>query len=91
MLSLFLFFYRRSAIMWSFLRDHNYKATKHVTTNMILAAMTMMTSVFAYGFENSVLGAVQAMDGKHKPNLLHYQAPCPQRPKADTGVSSYSL
>lgn len=53
--------------MWSFLRDHNYKATKHVTTNMILAAMAMMISVFAYGFENSVLGAVQAMDGKHTP------------------------
>ncbi|KAK7978745.1 aldehyde dehydrogenase [Apiospora saccharicola] len=39
--------------MGNFLRDHNYKATKHVSTNLILATMVLMTSVFAYGFENS--------------------------------------
>ncbi|KAK7919940.1 general substrate transporter [Apiospora marii] len=48
--------------MGNFLRDHNYKATKHVSTNLVLATMVLMTSVFAYGFENSVLSTVQAMN-----------------------------
>ncbi|KAK8112358.1 aldehyde dehydrogenase [Apiospora kogelbergensis] len=48
--------------MSHFLRDHNYKATKHVSTNLVLATMVLMTSVFAYGFENSVLSTVQAMN-----------------------------
>lgn len=53
-----------TAKMLKFLRDHNYKATKHVSTNLILAAMVLMSSVFAYGFENSVLSTVQAMKGE---------------------------
>lgn len=53
--------------MSHFLRDHNYKATKHVSTNLVLATMVLMTSVFAYGFENSVLSTVQAMNGESSP------------------------
>lgn len=56
-----------TAKMGNFLRDHNYKATKHVSTNLILATMVLMISVFAYGFENSVLSTVQAMNGKKPP------------------------
>uniref|UniRef100_A0A8H7KAI1 Major facilitator superfamily (MFS) profile domain-containing protein n=1 Tax=Bionectria ochroleuca TaxID=29856 RepID=A0A8H7KAI1_BIOOC len=47
--------------MLTFLRDHNYKVTQHLTTNLMLASMVMMTSVFSYGFENSVLSTIQAM------------------------------
>jgi hypothetical protein len=49
--------------MWTFLRDHNYKVSKHVTTNMLMAIVVMMSSVFAYGFDNSVISTVQAMTG----------------------------
>ncbi|KAK6844384.1 general substrate transporter [Apiospora arundinis] len=48
--------------MAHFLRDHNYKLGKHVSSNLIMATMVLMTSVFAYGFENSVLSTVQAMN-----------------------------
>ncbi|VUC27305.1 unnamed protein product [Clonostachys rosea] len=47
--------------MLTFLRDHNYKVTQHLTTNLMLASMVMMSSVFSYGFENSVLSTIQAM------------------------------
>jgi hypothetical protein len=47
----------------NFLRDHNYKIGKFLTTNTLFATFVMMTSVFAYGFENSVLSTVQAMNG----------------------------
>jgi hypothetical protein len=50
--------------MLTFLRDHNYKVTQHLTTNLMLASMVMMTSVFSYGFENSVLSTIQAMTGE---------------------------
>lgn len=48
--------------MWSFLRDHNRQVSKHVTTNLLLAMMSLCTSIFAYGFETSVLATIQAMD-----------------------------
>ncbi|KAH7026648.1 low-affinity glucose transporter HXT1 [Microdochium trichocladiopsis] len=48
--------------MLTFLRDHNYKLSEHVTSNLALAIVTMMSSIFAYGFETSVLSTIQAMD-----------------------------
>ncbi|KAH7324253.1 general substrate transporter [Stachybotrys elegans] len=49
-------------MLYKFLASHNYKVGQHVSTNLVLASMVMMSSVFAYGFENSVLATIQAMD-----------------------------
>ncbi|KAM5375789.1 hypothetical protein ACJZ2D_005845 [Fusarium nematophilum] len=48
--------------MWTFLRDHNYHVSKHLTSNLLMAIVVLSTSVFTFGFETAVLATVQAMD-----------------------------
>ena len=50
--------------MLAFFCKHNYKITEHVTTNLVMAVTVAITSVFAYGFETSMLSTIQAMPGK---------------------------
>ncbi|VUC32433.1 unnamed protein product [Clonostachys rosea] len=47
--------------MLRFLRDNNRRVTKHITSNLLLATMSMAFSVFTFGFEQAVFDTVQAM------------------------------
>ncbi|KAH8882258.1 low-affinity glucose transporter HXT1 [Thozetella sp. PMI_491] len=48
--------------MWAYLRDHNYKISKNMNTNLLLAMVVLSSSIFTYGFETATLSTVQAMD-----------------------------
>ncbi|KAM9882665.1 hypothetical protein VD0002_g2037 [Verticillium dahliae] len=48
--------------MLTFLREHNYNVSKHISSNLLMAIMVLCTSVLTFGFETSILSSIQAMD-----------------------------
>ncbi|TLS27468.1 hypothetical protein PpBr36_04856 [Pyricularia pennisetigena] len=47
--------------MFQFMTDRNVMLTSHLSSNMLLAALALGISVFAYGFEGGVVNTTQAM------------------------------
>lgn len=47
--------------MLDFLRRHNYKVTRHITSNLLMVTLVFGMSVFTFGYEGSTLNTIQAM------------------------------
>ncbi|TDZ16864.1 putative glucose transporter rco-3 [Colletotrichum orbiculare MAFF 240422] len=44
-----------------YLRKHNFKVTRHITSNLLWVTLVFGMSVFTFGFEGSTLNTIQAM------------------------------
>ncbi|KXH59216.1 hypothetical protein CSAL01_11772 [Colletotrichum salicis] len=47
--------------MLDYLRRHNYKVTRHITSNLLMVTLVFGMSVFTFGYEGSTLNTIQAM------------------------------
>ncbi|OBR05309.1 Hexose transporter [Colletotrichum higginsianum IMI 349063] len=47
--------------MLDFLHRHNYKVTRHITSNLLMVTLVFGMSVFTFGYEASTLNTIQAM------------------------------
>ncbi|OHW89894.1 sugar transporter [Colletotrichum incanum] len=47
--------------MIDFLRRHNYKLSRHITSNLLMVTLVFGMSVFTFGYEGSTLNTIQAM------------------------------
>lgn len=61
---------KRLPIMLDFLHRHNYKVTRHITSNLLMVTLVFGMSVFTFGYEASTLNTIQAMTREY-PSLSH--------------------
>ncbi|OLN87617.1 putative glucose transporter rco-3-like protein 2 [Colletotrichum chlorophyti] len=47
--------------MLQFFQTHNYKVTRHITSNLLWVTLVFGMSVFTFGYEGSTLNTIQAM------------------------------
>ncbi|KAE9567315.1 hypothetical protein CGMCC3_g16504 [Colletotrichum fructicola] len=45
----------------AYLRQHNFKVTRHITSNLLWVTLVFGMSVFTFGYEGSTLNTIQAM------------------------------